>query len=56
MMGKDRSGWIYHGQLAYAAQELAQKHKPPPPDADKETVRRAKAIDNTIWGLFNLAS
>ncbi|KAJ5938124.1 hypothetical protein N7454_004466 [Penicillium verhagenii] len=56
MMGKDRTGWIYLGQLAYAIHELARKHKPPPPDADPDTQHKSRAIDMAIWGLFNLAS
>ena len=56
MIGKDRSGWVYLSQLAYAVEELARRQKPPPPGADKETLHRARAVDITIWGLFNLAS
>ncbi|KAJ5717368.1 hypothetical protein N7488_003014 [Penicillium malachiteum] len=56
LMGKDRSGWIYYGQLAYAVQELSKKHKPPLPDADEDAIRRSQAICHAIWGLFNVAS
>lgn len=56
MIGKDRSGWFYYSQLAYAVHELAEKHKPPPSGADGDTLRHARAVDMAIWGLFNLAS
>lgn len=56
MIGKDRRGWNYHGQLAYAVQELADKHELPPPDASEDSIRDAQVIQRTIWGLFNLAS
>ncbi|KAJ5180591.1 hypothetical protein N7492_003801 [Penicillium capsulatum] len=49
-------GVLYVCQLAFAVNELAQKHKPPPPGADKETLRHAKVVELAIWGLFDLAS
>jgi hypothetical protein len=56
MIGKDRTGWVYYGQLAYAAQELSRKHQALPNDADEEAIHENGAIDNTIWGIFNFAS
>jgi hypothetical protein len=56
MIGKDRTGWVYYGQLAYATQELSRKHQAPPNGADEETIRENSAIDNAIWGIFNFAS
>lgn len=56
MIGKDRAGWVYYGQLAYAAQELSRKHQLPPDGADEETIRGISAIDNALWGIFNFAS
>ncbi|KAJ5291801.1 hypothetical protein N7478_001052 [Penicillium angulare] len=56
MMGKDRSGWIYHGQLVHAVQELAQNHHPAESDSDQTTLRTSQATDTVIWGIFNLAS
>lgn len=56
MMGKDRIGWVYLGQLKYAVEELAQRHKSPPPDADEKDQRCSQATIHAIWGLFNLAS
>lgn len=56
MIGRDRLGWIFLGQLAYAAQELAQKHKPALADADQDALRLSRATDIAIWGTFNLAS
>lgn len=55
-MGKDRLGWVYLGQLAYAAQELAQKRKYLPTNADKDSLRHATANDHAIWGVFHLAT
>ena len=56
MIGKDRTGWAYYGQLAYAAQELSQKHQALPDDADEETIHENSAIDYAMWGIFNFAS
>ncbi|KAJ5097012.1 hypothetical protein N7456_007733 [Penicillium angulare] len=56
MMGKDRSGWIYHGRLVHAVQELAQNHHPAESDSDQTTLRISQTTDTAIWGLFNLAS
>jgi hypothetical protein len=56
MIGKDRTGWVYYGQLVYAAQELSRKHQAPPDDADEEAIHKNSAIDNAIWGIFNFAS
>lgn len=56
MIGKDRSGWLYYGQLASAVNDLTRKHEPPPPGADSDTLRHARAVDMAIWGLFDLAS
>lgn len=55
LMGNDRLGWVYLGQLAYAVQELAQKRRRPPVNADKDSLRYATAIDHAIWGIFHLA-
>ncbi|KAJ5325685.1 uncharacterized protein N7506_008787 [Penicillium brevicompactum] len=56
MIGKDRAGWAYYGQLAYATQELSRRHRLPPDGADEETIRGISAIDNALWGIFNFAS
>lgn len=56
MVGKDRTGWVYYGQLAYAAQELSRKHRAPREDADEEEMEEIRAVDNAMWGIFNFAS
>lgn len=56
MIGNDRVGWLYISQLAYAARELSQKHRTPPKDADKNILRKARAIEHTLWGVFNLTA
>lgn len=55
-MGKDRVGWIYQGQLAYAAKEFAKAHRPAAPDAHESERVKSQAIDNAIWGMFNIAT
>lgn len=54
MIGKDRAGHIYLGQLTFAVEELAQKQSPLLPNADEDTRRNTMAVDNMIWGLFNM--
>lgn len=56
MMGKDRVGWVYISQLAYAVGELAQKHKPPPESEEKEIIEHEHVMRHTQWGVFNLAA
>lgn len=56
MIGRDRIGWRYLSDLAHSVHELAEKPRPSPEDADQETLRKLKATDHTIWGLFTLAS
>lgn len=56
MMGKDRAGWVYISQLAYAVGELAQKHKPPPESEEKEIIEHEHVMRHTQWGVFNLAA
>ncbi|OOQ84351.1 C6 transcription factor [Penicillium brasilianum] len=56
MIGRDRIGWRYLGDLAYGVHELAERRGQTPEDADQETMRKLKATDHTIWGLFTLAS
>ncbi|KAL4894869.1 hypothetical protein BDV59DRAFT_175146 [Aspergillus ambiguus] len=56
MTGRDRQGWIYRSQLAYAVQELAQKHSFLASKADDDTLRTVRVIHNTLWGLFNIST
>ncbi|RAK99904.1 C6 transcription factor [Aspergillus ibericus CBS 121593] len=52
LMGKDRRGWIYQGQLAFAAKELERTLAltPPGPVTDKSETERAIGV--TLWGLY----
>ena len=56
MIGKDRTGWLYYGQLAYATQELSRKHQAQRDAADEDEIEEIRAIDNAMWGIFNFAS
>ncbi|KAJ5358861.1 uncharacterized protein N7496_011274 [Penicillium cataractarum] len=56
MIGRDRIGWRYLGDLAHGVHELAERRGPTPEDADQDTIRKLKATDHMIWGLFTLAS
>lgn len=51
-MGKDRRGWIYQGQLGYAVKEYDEAH-PPAACADDEAKVFEKAMNQTLWGLYN---
>jgi hypothetical protein len=54
MTRKDRHGWIHQSQLAYAVQELFPSITAPKNAAD-EALDLARAVNVTIWGLFNIA-
>ncbi|EAW12869.1 putative C6 transcription factor [Aspergillus clavatus NRRL 1] len=54
MNRKDRHGWIYQSQLAYAVRELSQSTTAPSP-ADKDALELSQVTNLTIWGLFNIA-
>ncbi|OJJ95245.1 hypothetical protein ASPACDRAFT_36771 [Aspergillus aculeatus ATCC 16872] len=54
VMGKDRVGWLYLGHLRSMADEYTKKHPPPP--AGMSPFRESRAIDNTIWGIYNLTA
>lgn len=56
MTGRDRQGWIYRSQLAYSVQELSHNYSVLAPKADEDTLRMARVISNTHWGLFNIAT
>ncbi|KAK1148200.1 hypothetical protein N8T08_010846 [Aspergillus melleus] len=56
MTGRDRQGWIYRSQLAYSVQELSHTYSVLAPKADEDTLRMARVISNTHWGLFNIAT
>ncbi|RAK74309.1 uncharacterized protein BO72DRAFT_516876 [Aspergillus fijiensis CBS 313.89] len=53
-MGKDRVGWLYLGHLRSMADDYTKKHPPPP--AGVTPSRESRAIDNTIWGIYNLTA
>ena len=53
IMGKDRMGWWYLGQIRSMAEEYAEKHPNSPSDSP---TRESRAIDNTIWGIYNLTA
>ncbi|KAH8432729.1 putative C6 transcription factor [Aspergillus melleus] len=56
MTGRDRQGWIYRSQLAYSVQELSHTYSVLAHKADEDTLRMARVISNTHWGLFNIAT
>ncbi|OJZ85230.1 hypothetical protein ASPFODRAFT_61906 [Aspergillus luchuensis CBS 106.47] len=52
-MGKDRMGWWYLGQVRSMAEECVKKHLDSP---STTPTRESRAIDNTIWGIYNLTA
>jgi hypothetical protein len=56
MTGRDRQGWIYRSQLAYAVQELSQKHPVLASKADEDTLRMVRVIHDSTWGVFNIST
>jgi len=51
-MGKDRRGWVYQGQLAFAAKELARSTHSAPSNATAKSPDLAQATNFTFWGLY----
>lgn len=55
LIGKDRLGWMYTATAAHAAEEYAGK-LPRTTSAEKGPIsERDEAVNNTLWGIFNLA-
>ncbi|GLA66804.1 hypothetical protein AtubIFM54640_009390 [Aspergillus tubingensis] len=52
-MGKNRMGWWYLGQVRSMAEEYAKMHLDSP---SSTPTRESRAIDNTIWGIYNLTA
>lgn len=50
-MGKDRLGWIFQGQLAYTVQDFVALV-----DGGKASEYDSRAVDNTVWGLYNITT
>ncbi|OJJ70415.1 hypothetical protein ASPBRDRAFT_619916 [Aspergillus brasiliensis CBS 101740] len=53
-MGKDRRGWIYQGQLAFAAKELERTLRTVSPGSSSEASDIRRVTDITLWGLYNM--
>lgn len=49
LMGKDRLGWIFQGQLAYTVQDFVALV-----DGGKASEYEPRAVNNTVWGLYNI--
>ncbi|PYH71025.1 fungal specific transcription factor domain-containing protein [Aspergillus vadensis CBS 113365] len=52
-MGKNRIGWWYLGQIRSMAEQYAKTHLDSP---SSPPTRESRAIDNTIWGIYNLTA
>ncbi|PYI01575.1 C6 transcription factor [Aspergillus sclerotiicarbonarius CBS 121057] len=52
LMGKDRRGWIYQGQLAFAAKELVRTLPLTPSGLIIPKSETERAIEITLWGLY----
>lgn len=51
LIGKDRRGWLYQGQLAFVANELIEQH-----DLGKKTEYAPGVVDTAVWGLYNITA
>ncbi|GAB1198566.1 hypothetical protein APSETT444_007892 [Aspergillus pseudonomiae] len=49
-------GVLWARQLAYSANELAQKHAVLSSTVNEDELRMARVVNNTSWGLFNSAT
>jgi len=50
-MGKDRHAFLYLGQAMPMVAELSAAYPRDRPNVDEQ---EARAIDNTLWGVYNL--
>lgn len=53
--GRDRQAWIKGTQLAYSLRELSQVSCNLPSEANRDATALATIVNNTNWGLFNVA-
>lgn len=51
-MGKDRRGWLYQGQLVFAAKELDRNTPKTRPNATGQELDLGRVTDFTLWGLY----
>lgn len=51
-MGKDRRGWLYQGQLVFAAKELDRNTPRTRPNDTGEEFDLGRVTDFTLWGLY----
>jgi hypothetical protein len=56
LMGKDRLALLSLGQLGRMVAEMSALHLPMQLHTDANKRAEGRAIDNTIWGVYNLTA
>lgn len=56
LLGRDRAGWIYQGQVAFTVHEFSSSHPPVKGDVDESERVMDRVRNNTIWGIYNLTT
>jgi DNA-binding transcriptional MerR regulator len=56
LIGKDRLVWLSLGQLGRMAADISSSNLPMQLHSDENKRAEGRAIDNTIWGVYNLTA
>lgn len=56
LMGKDRLVWLSLGQLGRMVADISSYNLPMQLHSDVNKRAEGRAIDNTIWGVYNLTA
>jgi hypothetical protein len=54
LIGKDRLVWLSLGQLGRMVADISSSNLPMQIHIDENKRAEERAIDNTIWGVYNL--
>ena len=56
LIGKDRLVWLSLGQLGRMVADISSSNLPMQIHSDENKRAEVRAIDNTIWGVYNLTA
>lgn len=56
LIGKDRLVWLSLGQLGRMVADISSSNLPMQTHSDENKRAEGRAIDNTIWGVYNLTA
>lgn len=56
LIGKDRLVWLSLGQLGRMVADISSSNPPMQLHGNENKRAEGRAIDNTIWGVYNLTA